>query len=120
MTEVAHLKGPADLLCDPAEQYAVALINGPHSTDPDVAAEHVICAPMTKLDRELQPGDWVHARLTKHGLVCDVVREVLAGEGHLALTPLVPDPDLHDILIDGEEVEIRGLVLTYQLSRRVR
>ena len=106
-----------DPLCDPADQYAVALIDGPHSTEPEVAAEQVICAPIEKLDRELRPGDWVHARLTKYGLVCDVVREIVAKDEHLMLAPFVADPPLHDIPID-DEVEIKGIVLTYQQDRR--
>jgi hypothetical protein len=103
---------------DPAGYYALALINGPRSSDPEIAEEGVICQPIEKLGRELRPGDWVHARLSSYGLTCDIVREVVAKDGQLVLTPLVADPELQDLPIGGE-VELRGFVLTYQLSRRV-
>jgi hypothetical protein len=79
----------------------------PRSTDAEVAAEHVICAPIEKLDRKLRAGDWVHARFTRLGLTSEFVREVVVRDGQLSLTPLVADPELQDLPIGGE-VELRG------------
>jgi hypothetical protein len=77
----------------------------------------VICTPIEKLDRKLRPGDWVHARLTTYGHDFDFVREVVAKDGQLVLTPLVADPELQDLPIGGE-VEVKGFVVTYQQTRR--
>jgi hypothetical protein len=117
MTNVIKLKAPATTHNDPADQYGVVVINGPHANDPGVLEEHVTCLPIERLDRELQPGDWVHARLRKFGLVCDVVRKVIAQNGHLALTPLRKDTGLEDIPID-KEVEIKGFVVDYFTRHR--
>jgi hypothetical protein len=102
----------------PSGYYALTLINGPRSSDPEIAEEGVICQPIERLDRELRPGDWVHARLTTYGHDFDFVREVVTKDGQLVLTPLVKDPELEDLPIEGE-VELRGFVVTHQLSRRV-
>jgi hypothetical protein len=106
-------------LCEPEEQYAVVLLNGPHATDPNVESEYAICMPIAKLDRKLRAGDGVHARLHKLDLTCDVVRKVASRDGRPVLTPLVKDPSLEDVPID-DKVEIKGFVLTYQQSLRMR